>query len=330
MNNSVDKILAVRYFGGECTAEETALVEEWLKHEENSRQMQVWLWEDWQETSGRMPEDMAQRLKTRLGDNIQAANPLRLAARRKWFYRVAVAATLAILVACTFFFRVGLFNGAKGGSALAYQDSISNEGLRPYKATLPDGSTVWLNSGAHVYIARDFGKKERRVKLTGEAFFDIKQDNAHPFYTTAGAVTTQVLGTAYNVEAYPGEEEVRVSLLNGKVAIHAADTTCILTPGQVALYTHASGSMTVGNFITADPAAWVTGKIVLNKIPLPEALNRLSHLYHVPIHYDYKLIQDKYIAGEFDRDTLPVVLRSVLFVHNLKFSHTKDGGYTIY
>ncbi len=330
MNKSVDKILAIQYFGGRCTPEEAALVEAWLKTEENSRQMEQWIWEDWQETSGHMPADVEARLRAKLETGIKPSPSTLVIKPRKWYYRVAVAATLALLVVCAFFYKTGLLTGKQGAYSLAYRDSICNEGTRPVKTVLPDGSLVWLNSGARVYIAADFGKTTRRVKVTGEVFFDIKADKTHPFYTTAGEVTAQVLGTAYNVEAYPGEKEVRISLLRGKLAVHAKDTACILAPGQVALYAHASGRMETAHFMIADPAAWITGKIVLNKIPLPEALNRLSRLYHVPIHYNYKEIQTQYIAGEFDKDTLPAVLRSVLFVHNLKFSTTKEGGYTIY
>lgn len=299
-------------------------MEDWLKEEAHRQQLQAWLWEDWQETSGSMPGDMAQRLRVKL--NISTGTPVRSSHRGKWYYRVAVAATVSVLIAATFFFGPGRRNNA----VVAYTDSICNKGERPIQALLSDGSTVWLNSGARVYIARNFGQKERRVRVTGEAFFEIKQDVSHPFYTEAAGITAQVLGTTYNVEAYPAEKEVRISLLSGKVAVHSTDTACVLAPGQIAFYARNSGSMTISSFANANPAAWIAGKIVLNKIPLPEALDRLSSLYHVPIHYDHKLIQQKNIAGEFDRDTLPVVLKAVLFVHNLKFSAAKDGGYEIH
>jgi ferric-dicitrate binding protein FerR (iron transport regulator) len=331
MATPVNRSLVIKYFDGLCTSEEMRLVEEWLKQEGNDEQMQQWLWEDWQTTSGKIPVDASLRLKTKLQEQIgYESEHSVLSMKRRRTYSMAAAAILVIMVAGFLLLRHAGLHEIAGQHEVAYRDSIFNKGDRPYKATLADGSTVWLNTGAVLYIADNFGKTERRVKVNGEAFFEIKQDAAHPFYTEAGNITTQVLGTTYDVEAYPTEKDVRVSLLQGKVAVHSADTVCELTPGQMLLYDRQSGSMLVGAVAASDPSAWIKGKIVLNKIALPEALDRLSRLYHVSIQYNYGLIKDKHITGEFDRDALPVVLQSILFVHHLKFSVTGNGGYRIY
>ena len=328
MPTSVNKSLILQYFGGLCTPEEASLVEQWLKQEGNERQMQEWLWEDWQVTSGKIPAEASLRVKTKIDEQITFRPAVSI--KRKIYYSAAAAAILAIVIAGYLLLQQGHSRERAGKYEVVYRDSILNKGDRPYKATLADGSTVWLNTGAVVYIADGFGKTERRVKVNGEAYFEIRQDVAHPFYTEAGNITTHVLGTAYDIEAYPTEKEVRVSLLQGRVAVRSADTTCMLSPGQMLSYTRQSGSMVVGSVATSDPSAWIRGKIVLNKIALPEALDRLTRLYHIPIQYNYGLIKEKVITGEFDRDALPVVLQSILFVHNLKFSVMRNGGYRIY
>jgi ferric-dicitrate binding protein FerR (iron transport regulator) len=329
MNHPVDKLLIIRYFGGLCTPAETVWVEEWLQQAEHETLMQQWLWEDWQETLGNMPEETATRLKEKLAAQTGRRSPV-VRMRRSVFYRVAAAVVLAVVVAGGLLLSHQRTAMMAGRQEIVYRDSILNKDRMPFKATLADGSTVWLNTDAVVYIAADFGKTTRRVKVKGEAFFDIQPNASQPFYTEAGGITTQVLGTAYTIEAYPSEQEIHVSLLSGSVAVHSADTTCLLRPGEMVSYTRQSGTMQAGVVATADPSAWIKGKIVLNKIALPEALDRLSRLYHTSIQYDRERVKDKYITGEFDRDSLPEVLQSMLFVHNLQYQPLTNGGYQVH
>ena len=327
-NHSVDKSLILRFFGGLCTPEENAWVEDWLQQEGNETRMQQWLWEDWQETSGTMPEETATRLKASLAMSTGRTGLLRKMYKTV-FYRIAAAVVLAVVVAAGFLLSPGPVNSTAGRQEIVYSDSIYNKEQTPFKTVLPDGSTVWLNTDAVLYIAADFGTTTRRVKLKGEAFFDIQPNAKQPFYTATGNLTTQVLGTTYNVEAYPSENEIHISLISGSVAVHAADTGCVLKPGERVSYTGNAAAMRVTAVATADPSAWVKGKIVLNRIALPEALERLSRLYRTSIVYDRDHMKGKYITGEFDRDALPEVLQSMLFVHNLQYRQLTNGTYQV-
>lgn len=329
MENRVDENLIAKYYEGRCTPEEAALVEKWL-------------WDDYQQTTGKMPEAVAASLRDKLKEEMGRVAPVRpmrpnegsvprvMPMRRRRYYMIAAAAILLVVMAGALLLRRG-HSAANGGTPeIVYNDSIYNKSDRPYKALLADGSTVWLNAGSVLYLATDFNKTERRVKISGEAFFEIKQDKVRPFYTEAGKLTTQVLGTAYDIEAWPTEKEIRVSLLQGKVAVRSAGSSYTLSPGQAVAYVKQTGHMQVQAPSIADPTGWKNGTIVLNRIALPEALDRLSRLYHTVLTYDPQQISEKYITGEFQRDSLPLVLKSILFVHNLKYKPTADGGYQIY
>ena len=89
--------------------------------------------------------------------------------------------------------------------------------------TLPDGSKVWLNAGSRLDYNMDFGRKTRVVKLTGEAFFDVKTDSSKPFVVKAGKLAIKAYGTAFNVKAYPGENAITTTLVRGKVVIAGKD-----------------------------------------------------------------------------------------------------------
>lgn len=89
--------------------------------------------------------------------------------------------------------------------------------------TLPDGSKVWLNAGSRLDYNLEFGRKTRIVKLTGEAFFDVKTDSSKPFIVKAGKLAIKAYGTAFNVKAYPEENTITTTLVRGKVVIAGKD-----------------------------------------------------------------------------------------------------------
>ena len=89
--------------------------------------------------------------------------------------------------------------------------------------TLPDGSKVWLNAGSRLDYTLEFGRKTRIVKLTGEAFFDVKTDSTKPFIVRAGKLAIKAYGTAFNVKAYPEENAITTTLVRGKVVIAGKD-----------------------------------------------------------------------------------------------------------
>lgn len=317
----MNRSLAIKYFDGLATPQETALVEEWLQSPENQRQMEQWLWEDWQAADGKMPRETVRRMQNTLHRNIRP--------RVIPWKKTLSAAAAALVMIITGFILWYHKPTAPNTTQIAFTDSIVNNTGIPVKATLPDSSIVWLNSNAVVTIAAGFGRHDRHVQVSGEAFFDIKPDPARPFLAGSGPLTISVLGTSFIIEAYPTEKETRVSLISGKVAVSSTDTSCTLAPGQMAAYVNQGRTMSIST-LTLDPAAWIHGKIILNKLALPEALDRLSRWYRVPIRYDREQIKKMVITGEFDRDTLSEVLHSVLFVHNLQFRDMGRDGYRIF
>lgn len=100
-------------------------------------------------------------------------------------------------------------------------------------ATLSDGTTVWLNSGSSLKLYKAFSKSERRVSLSGEAYFEVRHDSSRPFIVEANGMTVVDLGTAFNVEAY-SYGRASVTLVKGKVAVNANNRSIELKPGMAA------------------------------------------------------------------------------------------------
>jgi len=108
------------------------------------------------------------------------------------------------------------------------------KGSKPIRLVLADGSLVWLNAASSLTYPTAFKGKERRVKITGEAYFEITKNAAMPFYVSQEGMQIKVLGTHFNVNTYQDENEVKVTLLEGAVDISSKDKNMLLKPGQQA------------------------------------------------------------------------------------------------
>ncbi len=195
---------------------------------------------------------------------------------------------------------------------------------------MQDGTILWLQPSSVLYVSSDYGHATRRIRLKGEAYFDIASDAQRPFSVELDGVVTQVLGTSFAAEAWPFESEVRISLLTGKIAVQSVTDTLLLTPGETVAWGKSTMELTRLKTVDNDPSAWTRGSIVLNQVPLTEALDRLGRMYGKVIYYDEKKLKGKRIAGEFEKQDLAGILNAVLFVHHLQYSISNNGTYTIY
>ena len=103
------------------------------------------------------------------------------------------------------------------------------------KLTLQDGTKVWLNAGSKIQYDSDFGKKNRLLKLSGEAYLEVAKDENCPFIVDAGEIKVKVLGTCFNVRAYKDNEEIKVALLRGSVEMETNNGDMLrLVPKDIA------------------------------------------------------------------------------------------------
>lgn len=197
---------------------------------------------------------------------------------------------------------------------------------------LPDGSEVTLNRSARLSWTGDLSGGERRVHLAGEAFFEVAEDASRPFVLESGGILTTVLGTAFNVESYKTENQVRVSLLRGRVRVEAAGDPgehAELSPGEMMTYHKDQGRMEVKPIAVADPAGWADGGLVFNEIPLQAALDRIAIRYGIVLHYDGGKLQGKTVTASLDSVSWQQALQAVLFMHDMEFHLQKEGGVMI-
>jgi transmembrane sensor len=207
-----------------------------------------------------------------------------------------------------------------------------------YKIVLPDGSEVWLNAESSITYPTTFNAKERKVQVTGEAYFEVaklvtvKEGKRVPFLVdiknkkTGGNMgQVQVLGTHFNINAYEDEKAVKTTLLEGKVKISqsAIDNrqSAILEPGEQAVLTH-DARLTIHDHIDVNNVmAWKNGVFHFEKADIQTVMRQLSRWYDVEVVYKREIEKDDHLFFEVKRNTnLSDVLKVLNLAGGAKFS----------
>jgi len=162
-----------------------------------------------------------------------------------------------------------------------------------------DGTEVWLNSGTKFKYPNKFNQNERDVYIEGEAFFKVKPNKKLPFKVKTGKLEVEVLGTSFNVSAYPSEDNQSVFLVEGSVQINNPEGDKIgeIAPGQMATKTDGNPSIQVQN---ADPyfyTSWKNGKIIFNSEKLSEIAKKMERWYNVEIRFSHESLKDYNFSG---------------------------------
>ena len=172
-----------------------------------------------------------------------------------------------------------------------------------YQLKLADGTKVWLNSLTRLRFPVTFAGEERKVYLTGEAYFEVARDSVHPFIVaTDEGMEVKVYGTEFNVDTYR-KGTVKTTLVNGKVGIRVSATgeEVGLSPNQMALFTKATQSIQVENVDPYGAVAWKDGKFVFEDEPIEEIMERLSRWYDVKVFYANERIKKHTFTGIITR-----------------------------
>ena len=195
---------------------------------------------------------------------------------------------------------------------------------------LPDGSQIWLNHNSTLSYPEKFALN-RQIKLSGEAFFEVAKDSAHPFTIAAGGTATQVLGTSFNVRAYNTDNEIEVNVATGKVWFSAQQDSekLVLLPGDRGRYN------TVGHGIEKLKAAdnylaWKTGELVFNHSMVPQVLNDLQRYYSIKLSIKDTSVTSVSFSGRLNRQPLSSALEILKSSLGLRIIRDSAQSYSVY
>ncbi len=184
--------------------------------------------------------------------------------------------------------------------------------------SLPDGTEGWLNSGSFLEYSLPFSKN-RQVKIGGEAWFDVAQDASHPLEILAGNSKVRVLGTKFNLNAYPDENYVEVVLEEGKVefAVPGSSYAVEMQANERLVYNGVSV-----HIAPSDPSkygAWIEGKLVFRGDQMPEVARRIARWYNVEVELVDRDLENDIIRGTFQDDSLEDLLRYMSMTSAIRY-----------
>jgi transmembrane sensor len=312
-----------RFKKGDCSPEEINLFRKWIAEADFLEAEKELTPEVLESIKARTHQQLMQQIRS-----LPAAPVRRMAILRKY---VAAAAIVVTMGAAVLLWYIKSRQGVSAAQSLSSLSIIDNNQHVVRKITMPDGTIIWLNRNSRLeFDNQQYNHTQRYVKLSGEGFFEVAKDASKPFIVETGNIHTRVLGTAFNIEAYQHESEIRVSLVHGKVALEdkAKALTAVLAPNQTMRYSRQTKDWQLSPMAVDNINAWTTGALVFNELPLEEAIERISDKYHLTVVYDKSLLRNKRITATFTVNDWQSALHNVLFVHGLNFM-LKQGKVTI-
>ena len=182
---------------------------------------------------------------------------------------------------------------------------------------LPDGTSVTLNHYSSLSYPERFKSDDREVELSGEAYFEVSKDSKHPFIVQTETIDVQVLGTHFNVDAYPDNPDVKTTLLTGSVAVSNKNNSVrmVLKPNEGDIYNKGEQKLTRKVLENAgDEISWRHGEFIFDDLPLQEIARELSNSFGTTIHIADSTLQNYRITARFrngeDLDAILSVLHN--------------------
>jgi ferric-dicitrate binding protein FerR (iron transport regulator) len=231
------------------------------------------------------------------------------------------AAAVALIVFITW--KTTVSTASKSAEQAAVRQELYTPAGQRARITLPDGSTVWLNAGSTLHYPSVFAG-ERRVILTGEAFFDVASDASKPFVVVTDSLEITALGTQFNVYSYPDAEYVSASLVDGSIEVcnpGKANGT-VLQPNRQLIYSN--GRFRTEN-LDKDQLLWKEGIYTFKEQTLEKIIRKLELYYDVEIVVtNPKILRYQYTGKFRQRDGAMEILRIIQKIHRFKIHKDEE------
>lgn len=312
-------LLIIRYLDGSATPDEKRALLRWLKQSESNRSDFSGTRDLWLACTAAGETDLEvdvalEKLRARLQDG---ARKKRTFGFRYW-RTVGAAAVVLLLVGIGY--GLGAFHFRPATGIPMQSQLITAKGSKG-KFTLPDGTTVWLNSASKLVYPAEFEGGKREVTLDGGAYFEVVKNERKPFVVRTGEVCVEVLGTCFNVNAYAGGSAIETALLSGSVRISgegmAADIR--LHPGELFSYTRQTGETEVRKVSADRYADWTKERLTFDNDRLSDILVSMEGWYRVRIKCPETFAASTRMSFTIRQETIEEILQAMSYIAPLRY-----------
>lgn len=292
------KILLNKFLQGKASQEEVKLIEKFENLQLDSNKDKVY-----------QNELKKEQLKKDLLSSIKPST------KKMVFKGLGVAASLLIL------FGIGYTILTINNSHLI---KVDNTGQQTKTILLTDGSEVILNQNSEITYAKSFNKKDRNLKLKGEAFFKVTKNKKRPFIINTGTLTTLVVGTEFNIKE--NNDFVHVTVTKGKVKVFNEKDTLHITKNEQAAYNIVSQSLNENKVSAMLFSLWQKNKIVLNNITLMDLSIVVKELYDIPFLFKDNESEKMLMSTTFEKnEPIKDIIDRINLINEVKLTLNKEN-----
>ncbi len=272
-------------------------------------------WKDAMQYPSSLAEESKQRAWKQFQLRMRQNTPTPLRNKKKWVAYTSVAA-VAIL-----FFMLGISLHQLHNHSRQELIVMVENGQKA-SVQLPDGSSVRLNSASELRYSPDFGKKNRTVKLVGEAYFDVESNPDNPFIVLTHAnLQVKALGTKFNIKSYPGDEQIIGTLIEGKIEVSNPIISEVLNVNDRITYHTKEMTFTKSSMNNPEEAIfWMTNQFVFKEETLENIAKILERTYNVTIAFASPDIKDIKYSGKIKNNSMENVLNLITVVSPLQYT----------
>lgn len=263
-----------------------------------------------------------ERIKSQI--NIPGESNLIVRKGKSSYTWLKIAAVLAIALAA-----VLLYNRGNIFSTQPDLLSVQTKAAEVKTIVLADGSTVKINAGSSLKYPARFKNDTREVYLSGEAFFEVQKDAAHPFIVHTEQLAIKVLGTQFDVKAYKNDTFTETTLIRGKVSVsleNNSDQTFILKPNDKFILSNGKGSvsqLTLFNGSGADKiveTAWLNHELIFKNNRFDEVAKLFERWYGIKVNFKEPELKAIQFTGHFEKESLTEALNVLKLIENFNYS----------
>lgn len=268
--------------------------------------------------------------------------------------RMAIRLAAIAAIGLTIIGSIWLWKALTASSVIP-KNIVSTKNGSKSKVQMPDGTQVWLNAGSRIEYDGNYGKDNRELTLTGEAYFDVVHDKTKPFIIHTSAMNVKVLGTVFNVKAYPGDANTEAALIRGSIEVTfpgRPDEKLILRPNDKITVSNKTGKaeetqqsvesnvqekpeimLAKLNYQPADSTiietSWVKNKLIFRSKPFAEVANDMERWFNVNIQIQDTAVLARKFTGTFSNESITEALDALSMSFSFQYLVDKSNNTVI-
>lgn len=316
-----------KYISKQANTEESNLVKQWVGNSEDRKQELIRLKNIWI-LSG-LDNEIDPAVKSaeieRIWSIIKKLNvDVRRKSLRLQFLKYAAAIVLIIGISGT----IGFFVSTSVSNSNTKFTEINVPKGERSSVVLPDGSTVLINSNSQLKFSSSFNSGKRKVILSGEAYFEVAHDKAHPFIVETPSLQIEVLGTKFNISSYPNDQLTTTFLESGKVKISStAGEHIVLNPNEAFVFNKLSHESTKLVMKDMRLMNWTKGVMTISAETIGELAKKIERRFNVTITFMDDDVKNHVYTGSIKDEDLNTVLEAIKFASSIEYK--REGNQII-